>query len=149
MIIESTIAEIYEEVMHSEIEINRLYEELRLSLPDPDEDDPIELFNRKFIHALTETIQKNLELNIYDRNVARIIDLFRDGEFSAAVVEIAKIQDDPRYEKFREPFRRLLDTVQLLQENFKSADELEKFVTEKEKEEKFRREFKPYYGSNI
>jgi|GEM_PF-2390867 len=149
MIIESTIAEIYEEVMHSEIEINRLYEELRLSLPDPDEDDPIELFNRKFIHALTETIQKNLELNIYDRNVARIIDLFRDGEFSAAVVEIAKIQDDPRYEKFREPFRRLLDTVQLLHENFKSADELEKFVTEKEKEEKFRREFKPYYGSNI
>ena len=149
MIIESTIAEIYEEVMQSEIEINRLYEELRSSLPDPDEDEPIEIFNRKFIHALTETIKKNLELNIYDRNVASIIDLFRDGEFSAAVVEIAKIQDDPRYEKFREAFKRLLDTVQLLQENFKSIDELEKFVREREKEEKFRREFKPYYGSNI
>jgi len=149
MIIDSTIAEIYEKVMHSEVEINRLYEELRSSFPDPDEDEPIEIFNRKFIHVLTETIKKNLELNIYDRNVAKIIELFRDGEFSAAVVEIAKIQDEPRYSKFREPFKRLLDTVQLLQENFTSVEELEKFVTEKEKEEKFRREFKPYYGSNI
>jgi hypothetical protein len=149
MIIDSNIAEIYEEVMRSEIDINRLYEELRLSLPDPDENDPIEIFNRKFIYALTETIKKNLELNIYDRNVARIIDLFRDGEFSAAVVEIAKIQDDPRYDKFKQPFKRLLDTVQLLQENFTSVEDVEKFITEKEKEEKFRRDFKPYYGTNI
>jgi hypothetical protein len=39
--------------------------------------------------------------------------------------------------------------VQLLQENFTSVEDVEKFITEKEKEEKFRRDFKPYYGTNI
>jgi hypothetical protein len=97
MIIDSNIAEIYEEVMRSEIDINRLYEELRLSLPDPDENDPIEIFNRKFIYALSETIKKNLELNIYDRNVARIIDLFRDGGRSPVRQIQATLQAAPRY----------------------------------------------------
>ncbi len=149
MLINNEILEFYQEAEKSEAEINALYEQFKTSLADPDDEKPTELFSKKFIQALTESIKKNLELNIYDKNVANIINLLKDGEFSAAIIEIIRIQDDPRYIKFKRPFERLLGTVPLLLKKFKETGEIDEFIREREKEEKFKREYKPFYGSGI
>ena len=148
MLINNEILEFYQEAEKSEAEINALYEQFQSSLADPD-DEPIELFSKKFVQALIESMKKNLELNIYDKNVASIINLFREGEFSAALIEITRIQDEPRYAKFKKPFARLMSTVPLLLKKFRDGEEIDAFIREREKEEKFKREYKPFYGSGI
>jgi hypothetical protein len=149
MLINNKILEIYHEVEKSESEINALYEQFKPSLPDPYDNEPVELFNPRFIEALIESIKKNLELNIYERNIANIINLFKEGEFSAAIIEIIRIKDDPKYIKFKESFDRLVSTIPLLKKNFSDVKELEEFIKEREKDERFKREFKPFYGSGI
>lgn len=149
MLINNEILEFYQEAEKSEAEINDLYEQFITSLADPDDEEPAELFSKKFVQALIESIKKNLELNIYDKNVAGIINLFREGEFSAALTEISRIRDDPRYIKFKKPFERLMSTVPLLLKKFRDAGEIDAFIREREKEEKFKREYKPFYGSGI
>jgi hypothetical protein len=149
MLINNKILEIYQDVEKSESEIDALYARFKTSLPDPYENEPVELFNPRFIEALTESIKKNLELNIYDRNIATIINLFKEGEFSAAIIEIIRIQDDPKYIKFKKPLERLVSTTQLLKKNFRDVEELEEFIKERERDERFKREFKPFYGSGI
>ena len=148
MLINNEILEFYQEAEKSEAEINALYEQFQSSLADPD-DEPIELFSKKFVQALIESMKKNLELNIYDKNVASIINLFREGEFSAALIEITRIQDEPRYAKFKKPFTRLMSTVPLLLKKFRDGEEIDALIRQREKEEKFKREYKAFYGSGI
>ena len=149
MIINNKILEIYKEVEESEAEISILHRGFKASLTDPGDEDPTELYNTKYIETLIELIVENHELNIYDKNIKKIIDLFEEGEFSAAIIEIIKLQDDPKYFKFMKPFERLMDTVQLLLANFKDKQELDEFIKEKEREEKLKREFKTYFADGI